>query len=191
MRIRHSLEGSLVVALVAAAVASSAVAQSPPVGQPGAQRPPSPETPSSPHERLTFFEGTWTTDDSPPERRSRETCAWMEGGRRHMICRTRWLTPAGTWREGMSMFSWDPSDSLYRYYGLRTSGMVEQHRGRATENGWEFFSEKGTGPARTRTRVVITRLKPGEFRLVEQTATGDGPWQLAAEVRYLPAPKDP
>ncbi len=55
---------------------------------------PSPMTPRPAHERLAVFEGTWKKADSPANDRFREICAWLEGGRRHMICRP----PAGNKR---------------------------------------------------------------------------------------------
>lgn len=155
----------------------------------GAQSVP-PDTPLPPYERLAFFEGTWTVADTPPERQFRETCAWMEGGRRHMVCRTRSRTASGQWREGISMFSYRASDSTYLYYGLRSGGATDAQAGHATADGWRFSGESGTGAARRRVRVTITGTPEG-FLLVEDTATGDGPFEKAGEVRYIRLKPEP
>ena len=151
--------------------------------------PTSPATPSAPHERLAFFEGEWTIEEVPASREFRERCAWLEGGRRHIICRSRSKSAAGEWREGLSTFSYQPADSSYVYYGLRPSGAVQTLVGRSTNDGagWEFRGEDGSGPARERTLVRITRLPGGRFRFVEQTARGDAPFTSADTVHYRPA----
>ena len=151
----------------------------------------SPATPSAPHERLAFFEGAWTVDEMPAAREFRERCAWLEGGRRHMVCRSRSKSAAtGEWREGISMFSYRPADSTYLYYGLRPGGSTQTLLGRATADGegWEFGGDEGTGTARTRTLVRIARLPGGRFRFVEQSAAGDAPFAAADTVHYRAAP---
>jgi hypothetical protein len=178
-------------ALLLACGAPRAAAQPPAAQSPAPARPVPPDVPSTPHERLTFFEGAWTVADLPPERRYRETCAWMEGGRRHMICRTRSLAQSGQWRESISMFSYRAADSTYLYYGLRSGGAVEALLGRPTADGWQFSGDRGVGPGRQRVEVTIARLAAGRFRLVERVADGDGPFGAADTVHYVPAPKAP
>jgi hypothetical protein len=179
----RSSAAALVVALLlhpAPADAQSGVAPRP------ASVPASAPTPA--HERLTFFEGTWTVAEMPLERAYRERCAWMEGGRRHMICRARSRTATGESRESLSMFSYQPSDSSYLYYGLRPGGAVEQLKGRAMPDGWTFFGETGSGPSRERKQVTITRLSNARFRFIEAVARGDAPFAAADSIHYVPAP---
>jgi hypothetical protein len=149
-----------------------------------------PMTPSAPHEALGFFEGTWTVEESAPERRFVETCTWLDGGRRHMICRSTWQTVSGP-REGMSIFSFRAEDSTYLYYGLRADGAVEALQGRCLPDGWEFSREEGVGANRQRSRVTIARLTQNRFRFVVESAEGDGPWILEDTVHYrmVDAPK--
>ena len=151
-----------------------------------AAAPASPMVPSAPHEALAFFEGTWTTVGMPPEREYRERCGWMEGGRRHMVCHTRLRATDGKWRESYSIFSYRPSDSTYLYHGIRSGGAIETLSGQRTENGWQFWSDVDSDVARRRTRVTITQRPERGFRLVAETASGDGAWQLAgAPVEYI------
>ena len=77
------------VVLAAWLVSISGCANSQPVGLP------SPSERSEPHEALAFYEGTWTRLDGKPEEDFRETCSWLPGGRRHMVCRARWQTANG------------------------------------------------------------------------------------------------
>ena len=154
--------------------------------------PSSPATPSAPHERLTFFQGEWTIDELPASRELRERCAWLEGGRRHMVCRSRSKSRAGEWRETLSMFSYRPADSSYAYYGLRPGGATQALVGRlATDGAWEFRGDEGSGAARERTLVRIARLPDGRFRFVEQTARGDAPFTGADTVHYRPVKSAP
>jgi hypothetical protein len=79
-----------------------------------AQSPATPMTPSAPHEELAFFEGSWTTEERPAEQGFVETCAWLNAGRRHMICRSTWRVASGP-REGVSIFSYRNADATYLY----------------------------------------------------------------------------
>ena len=153
----------------------------------------SPMVPSAAHERLAFFEGLWTVEELPVAREFRERCAWLDGGRRHMVCRSRSRSAAGEWREGLSMFSYRPADSSYAYYGLRPGGATQALLGRTTEDGrqWEFQGEEGAGPSRTRTLVRISSLPGGRFLLVEQSALGDAPFVAADTVHYRAARPEP
>jgi hypothetical protein len=155
-------------------------------GQLLAQAPASPMTPSSAHEALTFFEGSWTIEERPEAEGLVETCAWLPAGRRHMVCRSTWRSASGA-REGWSIFSYRAADSTYLYHGFRGGGAVEPMLGRRLADGWEFLSETGTGESRQRVRVTITRLESQRFRLVASTAVGDGPWVIADTEHYVPA----
>jgi len=152
-----------------------------------AQTPATPLTPSPAHEALAFFEGKWTIEERPAEQGLVETCAWFPAGRRHMVCHSEWLAASGP-REAVSIFSFSPSDSTYLYHGFRASGSVEALRGHRTADGWEFGSEAGVGATRQRSRVTITRLGARRFRLVAESAIGDGPWQVEGTETYSEAP---
>lgn len=151
-----------------------------------AQAPVTPMTPSTAHEALVFFEGSWTIEERPEAEGFVETCAWLPAGRRHMVCRSTWRGENGV-REGWSIFSYRAADSTYLYYGLRAGGAVEPMLGRRLADGWEFVSETGAGESRQRVRVAITRLEPQRFRLVASTAVGEGPWVVADTEHYIPA----
>jgi len=152
------------------------------------EAPPTPMTPSGPHEHLVMFVGTWTIAEFPAEASFRETCDWLGAGRRHMVCHSRWQAASGP-REGLSIFSYREADSTYVYQGFRPSGAVQTLQGRVSEDGqtWEFWGEEGTGADRKRTRVQITPLGDGTFRFVEQTASGDAEWSAEETVTYRPA----
>jgi hypothetical protein len=79
-RMKSLLVGGFVVALMGLPSLSTAPA-SPPRNDPS--------VPREPHERMTFFEGTWTTDGKPDAANGNpapvgheETCGWLPGGRR-------------------------------------------------------------------------------------------------------------
>jgi hypothetical protein len=166
------VRSSLVAAALTALVPSSTVGQAP-----------APAVPSAPHERLAFFEGTWTLADAPPEQNFRETCAWLADGRRHMVCRSRWMTPTGP-REGLSVFSYSPATGDYLYNGFRAGGAVVTHRGTPKGDGWQFTSEQGEGVDRTMTRVTITPVEGGDMQFIEESARGGSAWELRAKLRY-------
>jgi hypothetical protein len=139
---------------------------------------------SEPHEALAFFEGTWTTSDATPEDDFRETCTWLPEGRRHMICRSRWRTEAG-YREGISIFSFDPPTGEYRYHGFRSGGAVVTQKGQRLPNGWLFTSDRSAGADRVQTRVTIERTAPDRFSFLSESARGDNPWLVGTKVDYV------
>lgn len=143
-----------------------------------------PSAPSEPHEALAFFEGTWTTSDSTPEDDFSETCAWLAEGRRHMICRSRWRAEAGR-REGLSIFSYDPSSSEYRYHGFRPGGVVVVLTGQRLPKGWLFTSDRGAGDDRVQTRVTMKTTAQDRFSFLSESARGDKPWQVGARFEYI------
>jgi hypothetical protein len=144
---------------------------------------PGPNVPSAPHERLAFFEGTWTVAEPPPEQNFRETCSWLVDGRRHMLCRSRWTTPTGP-REGLSVISYSHNTADYLYHGFRAGGSVVTQRGVPKDDGWLFTSEQGEGSTKTMTRITITRVAGGDMQFTEESATGGGPWAVKVNVRY-------
>lgn len=169
----------------------AAIAAAPRAARAQTPVPAGPNAPTTAHERLAFFVGDWTVAGSPPERAFREQCTWMALGRRHVLCRSRFRTSGGEWREGLSIFSYRAADSTYLYHGFRSGGAVEALTGRATPDGWEFGTESGTGADRQRLRVTITRQPDGRFQLVDATATGEGPFVPGDTTRYVrlsPAP---
>ena len=160
-----------------------ALASGPSVGASRAHGVPTPVERSAPHEALSFFEGTWTTADAKPEDNFREVCTWLAEGRRHMVCRSKWMATAGP-REGLSIFSFESSTGEYLYHGFRAGGAVVTQRGRRTQNGWVFGSDRGLGADRVRTRVTIESSLERGFTFLSETAQGDGPWSEAGRAVY-------
>jgi hypothetical protein len=149
-----------------------------------AQPPSSPAAPSEPHEALAFFEGTWTTSDSTPEDDVKETCGWLAEGRRHMICRSSWKTDTGR-REGLSIFSYDPSSKEYRYHGFRSGGAVVSQKGQRLPKGWLFTSDLGSGDDRVRNRVTIEKLTEDRYSFLSESAKGETSWSVRAKFDYV------
>jgi hypothetical protein len=147
-----------------------------------------PSEPSAPHEKLRFFEGTWTTSDSTPEQAFRESCAWLPEGRRHMVCRSRWKTVAGP-REGMSIFSYDPATGEYVYNGFRAGGAHVTQRGSEEDGRWVFRSESGKEAERVRSRVTIEPNQQGGFAFLSEVSAGVGPWKEQARFTYVRLPQ--
>ena len=171
-----SVRGSVLAVAFAMGFAAAGVA--------GAQPAPLalPSNPSPPHERLRFFEGTWTTADSTAEDGFREVCAWLPEGRRHMVCRSRWMTPSGP-REALSVFSHDSTTGDYLYTGFRAGGAHVIQRGREQNGRWLFHSERGEGADRVRARVTIEPSDDG-FTFLSESAKGNEPWGEGARVLY-------
>ena len=143
---------------------------------------------AEPHEALAFFEGSWTTSTSTPEDDFRETCSWLPGARRHMVCRSSWMS-GGERREGLSVFSYDASSNEYRYHGFRSGGAVVFQTGQRIAGGWSFTADRGTGDDRVRSRVTMRRVADDRFSFLSESAKGDKPWTVAAQFDYVRVPR--
>jgi hypothetical protein len=143
----------------------------------------SPSARSEPHEALAFYEGTWTPQGKKLGR-YRESCAWLTGGRRHVVCTARADTANGP-VESLGVYSYDPTRGEYLYHGFGSRGAVSTERGQRISNGFRFVSESGVGADRVRTRFTITEGAPGRVNTVNEVAKADGPWVVEEELEYL------
>src|SRR5438132_706537 len=99
---------------------------------------PSPAEYSEPHEALAFYEGTWTKPDKNDG--YKETCTWLDGRRRHMICRATLPTPTGM-REALGVYSYDEESRQYLSHGFSGNGRILIEKGQRIPNGFRFISE--------------------------------------------------
>lgn len=163
------------VPFVAALIAMTSV----PVAAQDPTAPPRPSSPSSPtpaHERLAAFEGTWIRAGSASDRPSRDTCAWLVGGRRHMICRRVTESMRGA-QEQMMIYSYRRSDSTYTATVLLTGGQVWQYAGGPEGDRWVLYllSTRTDAPQRLRQVIVASG---DTLRFLEEVSENGGPWRL-------------
>ena len=144
---------------------------------------PSPSERSEPHEALAFYEGTWTILDKKHEG-YRETCSWLAEGRRHIVCKSRVQTANGP-QESLGVYSYDQTSGEYLYHGFGAGGIVSTERGQRIPKGFRFFSERGTGADRVRTRFTIEEAAQGRVNTVTETAKAEEPWVVEESLEYL------
>ena len=149
-----------------------------------------PSTPSAPHERLAFFEGTWefetgTTPDVIAKRTGRrETCEWLAGGRRHIVCLQTSKSADGAAQESMYILSYRESDSTYLAYFAIPGGQTVVFRGTPTTDGWVMdLQPTPLVPDGMRMRTTITRTANG-LRFVDESSTSGGPWQVSEDYQH-------
>jgi hypothetical protein len=144
---------------------------------------PPPTERSEPHEALGFYEGTWTVSDSKHEG-YRETCSWLAGGRRHIVCKAHVQTASGT-RETLGTYSYDPTSGDYLAHSFGVSGGVITERGQRIPKGFVFRSERGTGADKVQVRFTIEEAAQGHVNTVTETASAGGPWIVEEKLEYL------
>jgi hypothetical protein len=137
----------------------------------GAQTTPVPR----PAERLAVFEGDWISADTSGGG-ARDTCAWLEGARRHMSCRRRTDTPAGG-REQLLVYSYRGSDSTYTVTVFLTGGQVWHYAGQVDGEHWTFDLVSPVVNAAVRLRQVV-QATPDALHFVEEVSEDGGPWRL-------------
>lgn len=136
---------------------------------------------SEPHEALAFFEGTWTAPDEagtePAKREWQETCSWLAGGRRHIVCTPRWQLANGAF-SGLAVYSYDEKSGEYLSHAFKPFGRVATQKGERIPRGFRFMNERGTGADRVRERYTLEEGSEGRVHTVLETAKGDGPWVI-------------
>jgi hypothetical protein len=142
-----------------------------------ATRGPSPSTPGAAHERLTAFEGTWRRISDPGGRTVVDTCAWLAGSRRHMVCRQRVERPGGV-SEQMAVYSYRGADSTYTLTVFLSGGQVWRYAGRPEASRWTFYrlSNRPDAPSRLRQIVVASG---DTLRFVEEISEDGSTWRLS------------
>ena len=150
---------SLVILVAALSVASAAAQSSPPV------------------ERLSVFEGTWAREGAPATETSRETCAWLPGGRRHLVCQEEMTTPKGT-VANLKVLSY--RQKMYVVYAVMGNGPAWTYSGGPEGDKWilNLQSDRPDNPQRL--RMVITAAQD-RIRYVEESSMNGGPWQTTED----------
>ena len=116
---------------------------------------------SAPHDRMAFFEGVWELEPGGKpasianQAGQRETCGWLAGERRHMVCRTFRDSPAGR-QQSMYILSYREHDATYvAYFAFANGPNVMYH---ATLDGDRWIMEMQPTPLPNGMRV---RIAPG------------------------------
>ena len=182
-----ALWSSLVTLAVTVSFTTAAVAQD------SAARPRrDPSEPSAAHERMAVFEGTWTlAPDSAAERatttpaKHEETCTWLVGGRRHMVCRSWTEAGNGVRREAIQVMSYRGRDSTYVSHLAFPGGATLTYHGRIEGARWIMNLEPNPStPANLRIRTIITP-EPDALHFVEEASEDGGAWQVTEDYRHL------
>jgi hypothetical protein len=152
------------------------------------QQPRGPTSPRPAHERLAVFEGVWTTAERAAGVEFRETCSWMDGGRRHMICRARSTGPQGV-IENRTIYSYRGRDSTYVVTALLANGQLWTYHGRPDGGRWVFHLQDDRPGSSQRLRMTVI---PGEdrIRFVEESSEDGGPWRLTEDYTHILVSRD-
>jgi hypothetical protein len=188
------MKASSCIALCCTAVTLMTLAQpSHATAQNSSPRPRDPAEPNAAHERMTFFEGTWTTDGKPDAANGapapsdfEETCAWLAGGRRHMVCRSSSRSAGGApARESLYMLSYRNRDSTYIAHFAFPGGSTLTYHGKLEGERWVMnLQPTPFWPANNRLRTIITAVPEG-LRYVEESSVDGGPWKVTEDYRRI------
>jgi hypothetical protein len=161
-----------------------------PAARPASDQAKGPSSPSAPHERLAFFEGRWEFETAAtPEviakrRGRRETCEWLAGGRRHMVCTQISRAADGTAQESIYILSYRERDSTYLAYFAIPGGENVVFHGTPSDDGWVMdLQPTPLVPAGMRLRTTITRTATG-LRFVDESSMDGAPWQVTEDYQH-------
>lgn len=140
---------------------------------------PSAMLPSELHEPLAFYEGTWKSSHKD-HADVQESCKWLPGGRRHIVCNARRQTLDGM-REALGVYSYDEERKEYVYHGFGSRGDIMFEHGHRTPNGFQFFSEE----AGAQRRFTIAESGNGKVSTLLEESKSGGPWAIIERVEYV------
>ena len=150
---------------------------------------PDPSVASAPHEKMAFFEGTWSAEPDPAIKgnastaaQAEEVCAWLPGGRRHMVCRS-WSQQPGetTRRERVQILSYQAHNDTYLAHFAFPNGDTVTYVGRADGDRWVMDMQPSPLlPSNHRFREIITKVG-NSLRFVEERSVDGGPWSVTED----------
>lgn len=150
---------------------------------------PDPSVASAPHEKMTFFEGTWSAEPRAAVKsgattplQDEETCAWLPGGRRHMVCRSWRRRPGETVRrERIQILSYQPHNATYLAHFAFPNGDTVTYVGRVEGDRWVMDMQPSPLlPSNHRFREIITKVG-SSLRFVEERSVDGGPWSITED----------
>jgi hypothetical protein len=169
--IKPTLARVLVPALLLTATATTLAQPTPSLPKPGAEQ-----------KKLDFFAGRWTsqsdTRPSPfgPAARitGNESCEWFAGGFQ-LICHSETKSAMGE-RKGMAVWSFDPAEKAYTYYGFDSSGMAFVTRGTTEAGVWTWLNEMKMGDKTVKSRVTIKEISADAYTFKWETSSDGTSW---------------
>ena len=150
---------------------------------------PDPSVASAPHEKMTFFEGTWSSEPDSAVKggvsttpQDQETCAWLPGGRRHMVCRSwRQLPGETTRRERIQILSYQAHSDTYLAHFAFPNGDTVTYVGRVEGDRWVMDMQPSPLlPSNHRFREIITKVG-NSLRFIEERSVDGGPWSVTED----------
>lgn len=141
---------------------------------PAAQSPP-------PADRLSVFEGTWTREDTPANATFRETCAWLAGGRRHLVCQAEFKSPN---RTGQMIRVHSYRQQTYVVVAFMGDAPTFTYTGGPEGERWVFNLQSDRPDNPQRLRIVITPTND-RIRFVEESSDNNGPWKTTEDYTYV------
>lgn len=133
-------------------------------------------------EDLAVFEGTWAREGVPTDR-FRETCTWLAGGRRHLVCDTEARLPGGPVR---MLRIYSSGGGTYTVYAVIGDGPASLYVGGPEGDQWIFTLRPDRADTPQRRRHVITPTKD-RIRFVEEVSENGGPWKTTEDYNYVRA----
>jgi hypothetical protein len=133
-------------------------------------------------QRLSAFAGSWKMADDGSGQNLTETCGWLPGGQRHMICRTT-LTAGNRTSQNETVYSYRGRDSTYIVTSFVGGGPLLTYHGKFNGDRWVLDFQSQTG-SNQRLRMLV-RASSDEIHFVEESSENGSKWQITENYRYV------
>ena len=159
-----------VVVIVGCAVV--AASQEPPVMQPTAE-----------HKQLEAWIGSWAGSGElkpgpfgPGGPMSwTEDCAWFEGGRFHVVCRSDGTSPMGPMK-GLGIVGYNAEKKVFTHYGVDSTGWSGYAEGTRSGSTWTFRADELMGGKVIHGRYTMTLVTPTKMTFSWEMSEDGSSW---------------
>jgi hypothetical protein len=143
--------------------------------------------PGPEHQKLAFFEGTWTFEGEAKESpmgpagkvSSTSTCEWFKGDFA-IVCRSEGDAPTGPTKE-LGILTYDAAREAYAYFGIDNNGGPYRGKGSVEGGIWTFTDEVKMGEKSMKIRGTVKETSPTSYDTKLELSMDGGPWMTAVE----------
>ena len=146
-----------------------------------------PPKPGPEHQRLSYFEGKWTTEGEQKANpfgpagkfTSNDSCEWILDGF-FLKCSSEGKDPVGAFT-GLMLLGYDAANKVYTSYGADSRGMGVGGEGAVSGTAWTYTSSVKMKDKTIRSRYLMQEGSPTAYTFKWELADEKGNWTVLAE----------
>jgi len=140
------------------------------------------------HESLGMWVGTWSgTGEMKPgpfgdggPMSWTETCSWFEGGKFHVVCKSKGEGPMGPMK-GLGIMGYNAEKKVYTYYGVDNTGWSGYSEGTRSGDTWTYQNEELMGGKTYHSRFTLAMKSDTKITMTWEMSEDGANWAVMME----------